>query len=342
MSFVHPQLLYFLFLIPVFLLLFILARISRKKALRKFGEANLLAALMPDVSTGRPKWKFFMLSLAFALIVITIAGPQQGAKLRSVKRSGVELMIALDVSNSMLAEDIKPSRMENAKLAISKMIDQLENDKVGLIVFAGDAYTQIPITTDYSAAKLFLNSVSTGIVSKQGTAIGSAIDLACKSFSPESTKGKAIILISDGENHEDDAIAMAKKAAENGIIVNTIGMGLADGAPIPVPGTNDFRKDNSGNVVVSKLDENLLQQVAATTEGVYVRAGNSQAMLKPIFEKISKMQKEDVEAKVYAEYESKAIYPALLALLILALEIFILDRKNRILRNIRLFKYKIQ
>jgi Ca-activated chloride channel family protein len=218
-----------LLIIPILTLFFIWSRIARKKALRLFGNEDILKLLMPFTSKFRPPFKFLILILALAFIIAGIARPQYGSKLKKVKREGVELIIALDVSNSMLAEDIQPNRLDRAKLAISRLVDKLKNDKIGLIVFAGDAYTQLPITSDYNSAKLFLNSISTQIVPKQGTAIGASIELAMRSFTPSSKANKAIIVITDGENHEDDAVSAAKSAVEKGIVVHTIGNGFAAG-----------------------------------------------------------------------------------------------------------------
>ncbi len=267
-----------LLVIPLLFLFFIWSRISRKRALKKFGQAEILSHLMPFSSKNRPVFKFLVLMLALAFFIVGIARPQFGSKLKTVKREGVELIIALDVSNSMMAEDIQPNRLERAKRAISRLVDRLTDDKIGLIVFAGDAYTQLPITSDFNSAKLFLNSVNTQIVPKQGTAIGAAIDLARRSFTPNGEANKAIIVITDGENHEDDAISSAEAAVEEGIIVHTIGMGLPSGSPIPVlrGGQTDYLKDRDGNVVVTKLNEQMLEQISAAGEGIYVRANNAQ------------------------------------------------------------------
>jgi Ca-activated chloride channel family protein len=213
-----------LLIIPILTLFFIWSRIVRKRALRRFGNDEIMKYLMPFASNNRPRFKFFILMLALVFIILGIARPQYGSKLKKVKREGVELIIALDVSNSMLAEDIQPNRLDRSKLAISRLVDKLKDDKIGLIVFAGDAYTQLPITSDYNSAKLFLNSVNTQIVPKQGTAIGAAIGLGMRSFTPDSKANKAIIVITDGENHEDDAISAAKEAVDNGIVVHTIGI----------------------------------------------------------------------------------------------------------------------
>jgi Ca-activated chloride channel family protein len=286
--------------------------------------------------------KFAILMLALASVIIGIARPQFGAKLKKVKREGIELIIALDVSNSMMAEDIKPNRLDRAKLAISRLVDRLKDDKIGLIVFAGDAYTQLPITTDYNSAKLFLNSINTQIVPKQGTAIGAAINLAERSFTPDSKSNKAIIVITDGENHEDDAVAAAKTAAEKGIVIHTIGMGLQQGSPIPVlrNGQTEYLKDGSGNVVVTKLDEATLEKVAAAGEGIYIRANNAQVGLNTLLDEINKLQKTEMDAMIYSEYNDQFQYFFAIGLFLIILEFLILERKNRYLKNINLFSVK--
>ena len=273
--FAHPVFLYLLFLIPALVLFFIYIRYSRIKDLKSFGNPEVMKSLMPDVSSSRPIWKFVLIILGFMTFVFLISGPQFGSKLQKVKRKGVEIVIALDVSNSMMAEDIKPNRLERSKQAISRLVEKLLNDKIGLIVFAGDAYVQLPITTDYASAKMFLSTINTSVVPVQGTAIGKAIDLAVRSFGPESEASRAIIVITDGENHEDDAVAAAKAANEKGIVVHTIGMGLPQGAPIPVEGTNSFIKDRQGTVVMTKLDEQKLQEISAAGGGEYFRANNT-------------------------------------------------------------------
>ena len=277
--------------------------------------------------------------LALAFFIVGIARPQFGSKLKTEKREGVELMIALDVSNSMMAEDIQPNRLERAKRAISRLVDRLKDDKIGLIVFAGDAYTQLPITTDYNSAKLFLNSVNTQIVPKQGTAIGAAIDLARKSFTPNGEANKAIIIITDGENHEDDALASAKAALDEGAIVHTIGMGLPSGSPIPVlrNGQTDYLKDRDGNVVVTKLNEQMLEQIAATGGGIYVRANNAQVGLNALFDEINKMEKQEMETRTFSEYDDQFQYFFAVGLFLLLLEFVILERKNKYLKRIKLF-----
>ncbi|MDD4191717.1 MAG: VWA domain-containing protein [Mangrovibacterium sp.] len=337
--FANSEYLYGLLIIPVLIILFMLIRISRKKALAKFAKKEILSELMPDASKTRPVVRFFIWLFSVAAIILAIARPQFGSKLKTEKRKGVELIIALDVSNSMLAEDIQPNRLERAKMAISRMVDNLNDDKIGLIVFAGDAYTQLPITTDYSSAKLFLNAVNTGFVPRQGTAIGAAIQLAVNSFSPQFAGNKAVIIITDGENHEDDAIGAASAASEKGIVVHTLGMGLPEGAPIPVyqNGQKDFRKDKDGQVVVTKLDEPMLQRVAASGKGIYVRANNAQVGLNTLFNEIEKMEGAEVESRIYSEYEDQFQWFIGFALALLFMNFLILERKNKYLKNINLF-----
>lgn len=340
--FANSEYLWGLLIIPLLTFFFVWSRIARKKALRRFGNPEIVSQLMPFVSKGRPWLKFIVLMLATAFFIVGIARPQFGSKLKKVKREGVELIIALDVSNSMMAEDIQPNRLERAKRAIARLVDKLKDDKIGLIVFAGDAYTQLPITTDYNSAKLFLNSVSTQIVPKQGTAIGAAIGLAMRSFTADTEAGKAIIVITDGENHEDDAVGQATAAAENGIIVHTIGMGLPQGTPIPVlrDGQKDYLKDRDGNVVVTKLDEQTLEQVSAAGNGIYVRANNTQIGLDALFDEINKMEKTEMESRVYSEYDDQFQYFFAIGLLLLLIEFMVLERKNKFLINVRLFDKK--
>ncbi|MFC2098433.1 VWA domain-containing protein [Bacteroidota bacterium] len=337
--FAHIEYLYLLILIPILALVFILVLSQRKKALKRFGNMDVISPLMPAVSFSRPVLKSVLILLALTALVFGIARPQFGSKLREIKREGVEIIIALDVSNSMMAEDIKPNRLERAKQAISRMVDRLVNDKIGLIVFAGDAYTQIPITTDYVSAKLFLNSISTDIVPKQGTAIGSAIDLGIKSFTQQEETSKALIIITDGENHEDDAIEAAKLAVEKGITIHTIGIGLPQGAPIPVysGGQKTYREDREGQTVISKLDETMLRRIASAGEGVYIRSTDTRVGLDKLFDEINKMEKQEMESKIYSDYDERFQYVFGLGLLILLIEFLILERKNRWLSKIKLF-----
>lgn len=341
--FENIDILYALSLIPVFIIIFWYVVRWRRSALKKFGDLSITGQLMPEISKGRPTFKFVLLMLAYAFLVVGMANPQIGSKLEKVQRKGFDLMLALDISNSMLAEDITPNRLKRSKQAISMLIDRLSNDRIGIVVFAGRSFTQLPITTDYAAAKLFLNTINTDLINEQGTAIGSAIELAAGSFVKDDKKNKTIIIITDGENHEDDAVEQAKLAADNGIKVNTIGMGLPEGGPIPVYSGHaliGYRKDNQGNTVVTKLNEILLQQIASAGNGVYVRANNTKAGLNKIFEEINKMEKKEYDSKLYSDYEDRFQYFIGFGLLLLLIELLTLERKNRYLSKIKLFERK--
>ncbi len=337
--FAHSELLYLLIIIPLLIIFYVMMVQKKKKAIATFGNPELLAPLMPLLSFKRGAWKFVMLLFALIFVILGVAGPQFGSKLQQVKKKGVELMIVLDVSNSMMAQDIKPSRLEKAKMSISRMIEKLSNDKVGLIVFAGDAYVQLPITTDYSSAKLFLSNVNTEMVPVQGTSIGSAIDLAIKSFTPETETSKAIVVITDGENHEDDAVIAAKSAREKGITVHTIGMGLDQGAPIPEKGrAGEFMKDGSGTIVISKLNEETLRDIAKGGEGLYVRASNTNVGLDQLLDEVNEMEKSLLEERVYSDYAERYQYFLLVGLFFVFVEFIILGRKNKHLMKINIFK----
>ncbi|MGQ1890495.1 vWA domain-containing protein [Thermophagus sp. OGC60D27] len=335
----HPEYLYLLVLIPILAFVQLIFRYQRKKKLKKFGNLELINHLMPDVSYVRPVVKFYLLLLALALLIITLASPQFGTKLETVKRKGIELIIALDVSNSMNATDVQPSRLARAKLAIERLADKMVNDRIGLIVFAGDAYVQLPITSDYASAKLFLSGINTNMVPTQGTAIGSAIRLANNSFSHQEGINRAIVVITDGENHEDDAIIAAKEALEKGIKVYTVGMGLPDGAPIPVtPGNqSSFMKDNQGNVVITKMNPALLKDIANVGEGKYIPANNLRAGINDLIDELGGLKKSEIESKIYTDYDDQFQYPVALIILILLIEFIILERKNKLLKNIDLF-----
>jgi Ca-activated chloride channel family protein len=336
----HPEFLFLLLLIPVLIGVFVYTNMLKSKNIKKFGTPELLAQLMPNVSTFRPQVKFYFQLLAIFLLTIVLAQPQFGTKVENSKRKGIEVMIALDVSNSMMAQDVQPSRLEKAKQVLSRLIDGMNDDKIGLVVFAGDAYTQLPITADYVSAKMFLSSISTQMVQRQGTAIGSAIDLAIKSFGPKERTGRAIIVITDGENHEDDAVGAAKLATDNNMVVHVIGMGKPDGAPIPVPGTMSFWKDKDGNVVVSKLNEQMCKEIAVAGKGLYVRADNSSNAFRVITSALDKMAKSDIKSTVFSEFNEQFQSFALLALLILIIDFFVFDRRNKRLTRIKIFDLK--
>jgi Ca-activated chloride channel family protein len=341
--FANPEYLYLLLLLPVMIALFIINEFRRRNSLKKLGETTLINRLIPEISGIRPVFKFLLQLLALSAAVIMLARPQFGSRIEEVKKQGVEVIIALDVSNSMLAEDIQPNRLTRAKQAISRLVDNLENDKIGLIVFAGDAYTQIPVTTDYVSAKMFLSTINPEMVPKQGTAIGAAIDLASRSFTPGEGKSKAMIIITDGENHEDDPVSAAGEATKTGIVIHTIGIGSAEGVPVPVATgvRRDYLKDADGSTVITKLDEEILKKIAMSAGGNYIRASNSNIGLDEIFNDIRKMKKEELESTMYTEYNDQFQIFAALAILFLLFDILIMDRKNRRLQDVRLFKFRI-
>lgn len=340
--FANPEFLYLLIAVPILIAIYFLAIYMRNNSLRKFGDYTILKELMPEVSSKRPLFKALILCLVFISLVIAIARPQLGSKLKEVKRRGVELVIALDVSNSMLARDISPNRLERAKQAITRMVDKMSDDRIGLIVFAGDAYVQLPVTSDYVSAKMFLSSINPGMVPTQGTSIGKAIDLAVNSFTEKSEKSRTLVIITDGENHEDDVIAAAKRAAENGIVVHTIGIGNPNGSPIPINTNGAFLTDVDGKIVMSKLDENTLMSIATATGGMYTLANNSNFGLNEVLAQIRKMDKQEFSSKVYSEYEEKFLYFLWFALFLLFIEYFILERKNRWQEKLEIFKSRLK
>ncbi len=329
--FAHPEFLNALAFIPALMLIFFVMRYRQKKAWKRLGETSLLEKLSPASSKGKPILKMIIYCLGFGLIVVGLASPQIGTKLVEVKREGIDVIIALDVSNSMKAEDIRPNRLERAKQSISRFIDKLENDRIGMIVFAGNAYVQLPITTDFSAAKMFLSSINTNLIPLQGTAIGAAIDLSMSSFAGKDNKHKALIIITDGENHEDDALESARNAAKEGIVIHTIGMGSPEGAPIPVysNGASDFLKDNNGTTVITKLDQTSLEKIAAEGKGIFVRASNSEDGLETVMKEISKMDKKTFASKQFTDYEDRFQYFLGAGLLLLFIEFMISNRKSK-------------
>ncbi len=340
--FENPAFFYALILIPAMIILFWMMMHWRKKALHSFGDWNVIGKLMPDKTNGRFVLKFILIALAYTFAVLAAVNPQIGSKIEKVQRKGIDVVVALDVSNSMLAEDIKPSRLEASKLAISRLIERLQGDRIGIIVFAGKAYTQLPITTDYSAARMFLSTINTDIVPTQGTAIGEAISMAETAFKTDDDHNKAIIVITDGENHEDDAVNVAKAAAEKGIHIYTIGMGLADGGPIPVYNSqgkqSGFKKDRQGNTVITRLNEKMLADIAEAGNGVYVRANNTRAGVNMIFDEINKLEKSEIEARMFSDYEDRFQIFLVIALVLLVFEVLILERKTGLQKKFKLFE----
>lgn len=337
MKFANPEYFYLLIIIPVLLAIYIYSNYRKRERLKLYGNVELLKSLMPDVSNIRPGIKFILTLLAATLLIVALARPQFGSKKETVTRQGIETVIALDISNSMLAEDISPNRLEKAKKIISQLIDKFENDKVGLIVFAGDAFVQLPITNDFISAKMFLETISPTLISRQGTDIGGAISLAMKSFTPNEGVGKAIIVITDGENHEGGAEDAARLAAEKGMNVYLLGIGSLEGAPIPIENTNDYRRDKEGNVVVTKLNEQMAQEIAKAGNGVYIRVDNTNNAQKILEKEVNKLAKADVTSEVYTEYNEQFEFIVWIAFILLIVDLLILTGKTQLTRRFKLF-----
>ena len=333
--FANIELLYLLLALPAMAVLFEVMIRKRGQMMARFGSANAVKRLAPEVSVARLRVKFWLFAVAFALLVVAAARPQMGSKLREVEREGVEIMVALDVSNSMLASDFSPNRLERTKYAVSRVIEGLSEERIGVVVFAGDAYVQLPITSDYLTARNFVERISPTQVTKQGTAIGAALDLATSAFSSDSEGSRVVILVTDGENHEDDALKAAERAAERGVKVYTIGIGTPEGAPINIDG--DFIRDSEGEIVVSKLDETTLQKIAATTEGAYIRATSASVGVQEIVDMINRTEKSKFKTEIFEEYDEKYHIPLVAALVLLLVELVVLPRRNRVLSKFNLF-----
>lgn len=335
--FESPIYLYLLVLIPLLALIRYLSYRNQKKRFRKFGEPSLLKALMPDVSRFRPSVKFWILQGALALLIVMLARPQMGTKINHEKRVGIETIIAMDISNSMRAEDIVPSRLDRSKMMVENLVDHFTNDKIGLIVFAGDAFVQLPITSDYVSAKMFLSSIDPSMMASQGTDIARAIEMASHSFTQEEGIGKAIVVITDGEDHEGGAVEAAEAAKKNGMRVYVLGVGSTQGAPIPVPGTGNYMQDNTGNTVMSALNEDMCKQVAQAGGGAYIHVENNSAAQEQLDNELDKLAKKETSTAVYSEFDEQFQAFGVLALLLLILEICIFDRRNPLLKHVSLF-----
>ena len=332
--FANIDYLWLLLLIPGLVAAYIAIVQRKRRQLRAFGDPELTSALMPDTAHNRMHVKFGLLLGALTLLIFALARPQYGTKEQIIKRQGIEVMIGLDVSNSMLAEDVIPNRLEHAKQMLSKMVDQMVDDKVGLVVFAGEAFVQLPITCDYVSAKMFLNNISPDLVSAQGTAIGAALNTCIRSFgSDESEASRAIIIITDGENHEDDAKAAAAAAKEKGINVFVVGIGKPDGAPIP-DGKGGFRKDKTGMTVVSRMNEEMCKQIAQAGGGMYVRADNTNTARRALQQELDKLGKSEIETRVYTDYNEQYQSFVLIALLLLLINAFISPTRNKTIENL--------
>ncbi len=334
----EPLYLYLLIVVPILAAFYFYSNYRRRKRLKEYGDMELLKQLMPEVSKYRPDVKFWLLLAAMVMVIFMLAQPQFGSKMETVKRQGIETVVALDISNSMLAQDVAPSRLEKSKKLISRLVETFNNDKVALIVFAGEAFTQLPITSDYVSAKMFLETISPSLISTQGTDIRAAINLAMKSFTPNDGVGRAIVLITDGENHEGGAIEAAQEAAKKGIHVFVLGVGSPDGSPIPVEGSNEFRRDKDGNVVVTRLNEEMCREIARAGNGMYVRVDNTNNAERALNAEVNKLAKADVETQVFTEFDEQFRVLAWLALILLAVEIMILNRRNPLFKNVKLFK----
>lgn len=334
--FANPEYLYLLAIIPALIVLFLWALHDRRKRLARFGDPETVRSLMPEASTGRIKLKFSLFVTALTLLILAAARPQFGSKLREQKSKGIEMMLAIDISNSMLAEDFAPNRLERTKYAIDKLFDGLQQDRVGVIVFAGDATVQLPITSDYRMAKAFAKRISPSMASVQGTSIGKALSLAEMSFSGDSDASRAIILITDGEDHEGEVMEAAQRAADQGIKIFAIGIGTPEGAPIQIG--NEFIKDEKGDMVVSKLDEQMLQEIAQITGGAYVRATKQSIGLDEIVRTINDMEQSDLTTVRFEEYNEQFQYLIAVALVLLVLEFSLLGRRNPLLARFNIFR----
>lgn len=340
-SFANPGLLYLLLLVPVMVGLFLLARMARKRKLERYGNLSILASLMPDASVYKPWIRLTLQLIALSALVIAVARPRFGEKEETERSEGIEVMIAMDVSRSMLASSSDDpsgiSRLERAKYILSRLIDKLGNDKVGLVVFAGEAYTQLPITTDFVSAKMYLNDITTDMVPSQGTAIGTAIGMALNAFTPDPETGKAIIVITDGENHEGNAVEMAQQAKDRGVQVDVIGIGSTKGAPIPInQSKGEFLKDYNGQVVTTALNENMAREIAAAGDGVYI-SGVSSSALNELTTQLDNLQKSELTHVTYKASAEQFPVFGWIALVFLVIDIFVLDRKISWLKSINFF-----
>ncbi len=335
--FENPDILYLLAIIPVLAVLYYFSTWRKRHRLRQYGDMELLQGLMVDVSVWRPQLKLWLALLALACIIIAFARPQYGSKIDTVERKGIEAIIAIDVSNSMLAEDVRPSRMEKAKMLFSNMVDEMKDDQVGIVVFAGDAFVQLPITNDYVSAKMFLDQIDPSMIRQQGTDIAAALKLARQSFTQRKNVSRAIFVITDGEDNEGGAVEAAKEAKEKGIHVFMLGVGSPEGAHIPIPGTAQYIIDEEGNPVVSRLNEEMCQQIARAGEGAYIYVDNSTSAQSSLQKYVDKLAKSNLESNIYSEYDEQFQGFLLIALLLLIIDVLLLERKTHLLKSLRSF-----
>lgn len=335
--FEDPAYLYLLISLPLLILIRMYGLRKRKKQLKEFGDILLVKELMPNVSGGRRELKFWLMLAAVALISVMLARPQMGTKISQDKRQGIEVMIALDISNSMKAEDVAPSRLDKSKMMIENLVDNFTDDKVGLVVFAGDAFIQLPITSDYVSAKMFLQNIDPSLIASQGTNLAEAVGLSSRSFTKQDNVGRAIIVITDGEDHEGGAVEAAKQVKKNGMRVFVLGVGSTKGTPIP-DGNGGYMKDNTGQVVMSALNEEMCKQVAEAGGGAYIHVDNNNLAQRQLDNEISKLQKGDIMNVVYSEYDEQFQAVGILLIIILIVETIVLESKNPLLRKVKLFK----
>lgn len=343
-QFEHTEYLWLSTITLIFIALWLFTKWKDKKLISSIGDNSLIEGLIKGKSKLRSNWKFFFINLSIILLIIAIANPQTGSKIEKSKREGIDLIIAIDISNSMLAQDILPNRLERSKMAITKLVNELKGDRIGIIAYTARAYTLLPITTDYGAARMFLNNLNVDFINQQGTSIAAAINLADETFMQKSevgkNKGKALVIISDGEDHEEGAIEAAGKAHEDGIRIFTIGMGLPSGAPIPVSQKNPsagYKKDSEGNTVITKLNESLLREIAEKGNGYFVRASNSNTGLDKIYQSINSMDKQEIETRTFKEYEGWFQIFIFLAIFFMAIESIISFRKGRMESKFKIF-----
>lgn len=339
LRFAEPTYLYLLLVIPVLLIIWAIRVRRTRKLINRAFDKKLQDSLMPNRSKVRPLLKYVLSLIVYALLVVVLARPQAGTKISNEKRNGIEAMVALDISNSMLAEDVVPSRLDKSKMLIENMIDGFRNDKVGLVVFAGSSFVQLPITTDFVSAKMFLQSLNPSLIASQGTDIGGAINTCINCFTKKENVGRAIVVITDGEDHEGGAIEAAKAAKKKGINVFVLGIGMPKGGLIP-DGHGGYMKDNHGNEVLSVLNEDMCKQIAQAGGGAYIHVDNTNSAQDALDSELAKLQKGDMLNAIYSEYDEQFQTFAFLALVILIIEMLILEAKNPLFKNVRLFKRK--
>lgn len=338
--FANPIYLYLLGVLVLFALLHYFALFNRRKKIVKYGDPELVKQLFHDVSLLRPELKFWLCQCALAMFILALARPQNGTKQSEHERYGIEAMVALDVSNSMMAQDVHPSRLNKSKRLVANMINEMTNDQIGLVIFAGEAFIQLPITSDFVSAKMFLDQIGPEMVTLQGTDIARAIDLCQRSFTKRDDVNRAIFIITDGEDNEGGAIEAAKQAAESGIHVFVLGVGSPNGAHIPVSGSTQYMLDNEGNYVKSCLNEQMCMEIAKAGKGTYIYVDNSSSAQEALNKEIDKLAKTKLAAVSYSEYNEKFQLFLIIGLILLVLDVCILARENHMFKRITIFKDK--